>query len=494
MQSVASTSEGELFSKIISQASIPDAIKARDRNGILAYINRHNTTFTQALYTLYSSKGKVIKTRDYESGQLEDIKRKYAVTVASVAGDNHTTFGIANIDRALLQANDVLFVHKLYAAARYDPLVYGQVDSSGTSYEPKTSIDIGARPVEIHYSTSQGVDGTYPEVRYRDYEQVKVLSVGDFNSHGAGNVKVTVQRFYSAPHARDLGGMFVHSNYQSLINAGVAANSNRGAITTSMYVFRGENSFPEGSGNPIGFSKNPERLIDFTQESKYAIDWTEESVGHAQYYDMSQLTIAEKLLMTKMAKDKEYQSLYGRKGRVNRALTNAEEMTAGGLMEFIPTDAAHNHTLDGSTMNYNNFLDFTTKIADLGGSTEWMMWCGKEAYNAFVKAFYNEDRLRFSKEESQRFQMSVEQIIGSGITINIMQNQGMSETGRGNECILLDKNYPVMEPLVYNDWDMKIKQDATDGTTTMKKKVYMSITGWARRFPHYTSHLVLTNI
>ena len=36
-----------------------------------------------------------------------------------------------------------------------------------------------------------------------------------------------------------------------------------------------------------------------------------------------------------------------------------------------------------------------------------------------------------------------------------------------------------MEPLVYNDWDMKVKQDATDGTTTMKKKVYISITGWA---------------
>lgn len=494
MQSVAATAEGDLFDRILSIGTIPDGIRERDRNGKLAYINRHNTTFTQALYTIYGSKARSINARDTESGQLEDIKRRYTVTVASTNADNHTTFGIANIDRAMIQPNDVLYVHKLYATARYSALVYGQVDLSSTVYPPLTDIPIGAVPVSIHYSTSQGVDGTYPEVRYRDYEQIKVLEVGDFNSHGAGNVKIKVQRFYCAPHSRDLGGMFVHSNSQNLINSGVAANSNSGAITTSMSVFRGRNTFAEGSGNPYGFSKNPERLIDFTQESKYAIDWTEESEGYMQYFNESQMTIAEKLLTEKMAKDNEYAAIFGKKGRVNRKQTGAmEEMMSGGILEHIPTDTAHNHTIDVSTLNYGKWLDFTKAIADLGGSSEWLMCVGDEAYNGLVKAFSAEARLRFSKEESKRFSINIEQIIGSGITIDIMRNRAMSETGRGDEGILLDKNYPIMEPIVYQDWDMKIRP-GDDGTTTLKKKVWISIKGWARRFPHYTSHVRFTNI
>ncbi len=492
MQGVAGSSEGSLIDIVIGQYSIPDALLKVDKSAKLAWINRHNRQFGSQLAVRYGRAARSIDVRAAESGQLLDLPRKFKVTVASTSADNHASFGVANIDRPLLQPNDVMYPQGLYATARYEQLYAGQVNAANTAYDPRTTTDVGARPVEIHYATTQGYDVTYPEVLYRDNEQIKVVSVGDFDSAGAGNTKITVQRFYSAPHARDLGGLFVHANNQTLINSGVNA-SNRGAIAINTYLFRGTNSFSEGSGNPYGVTKNPERLIDFTQEYKYAIDWTEESEGHATYFDMSQKAIAEKLLVDKMALDHEYGAIFGRKGRANRAYT-MEEMTSGGILEWIPTDAAHNHTLDATTLSFTKWLDFTLKIAELGGSNSWSLNVGNEAYNAIVKAYANNSALRFNKEESKRFGMEVNQIVGSGITIDLMPVTVLSDVGRGNEGFLMDNNYPILEPLVYKDWDLKVKEDATDGTTTMKKKVIMAIKGYARRFPHYTGHLRLTNM
>jgi hypothetical protein len=70
----------------------------------------------------------------------------------------------------------------------------------------------------------------------------------------------------------------------------------------------------------------------------------------------------------------------------------------------------------------------------------------------------------------------------------------MEEIGMSNFGILMDREYPIITPITYKDWDMKVDPDAANKGTTMKKKVYTGIKGFARRYDNFTACLRLTNI
>ena len=195
-----------------------------------------------------------------------------------------------------------------------------------------------------------------------------------------------------------------------------------------------------------------------------------------------------------MTDDYEKAAILGRKGRNNPQIGGKLEMAMGGVWEHIPRDDAHQLTLDAGTMNYASFLDFTLKLGNIGGSTTWDMYVGPATYNAFKKSYYNDGHMWFNHNETNKFDIPVETIIGSGITVNIIPVRIMEEIGFSNFGILMDREYPIITPITYKDWDMKVDSDAANKGTTMKKKVYTGIKGFARRYDNFTACLRLTNI
>ena len=491
---------GDLFDRMISTVTFPEEFTEADRFTKLAWINRRRNQFTTPIHRRFP-KSMVVNARHVEHYQIEEYPRKISVTVPSVATNNHTTFGINNIDRPMIQENDVFYVQGLYAAATYTTLFNGSVTSGNLAVPPRQLDPNGDRPDAVFYSRNYGPMPLMSNVFFQSYDQIKVINVGSLDSAGVGHTQITVQRFYCGPHGGDLGGMYVGHGFQALINAGVtrdngaiSASGNDGRIAADDFVLRALPIFPEGSDSPYGRTRNPERRMDFTQEFKYAIEWTEESEGHKQKIAESQLQIAEKISQMIMTDDYEKAAILGRKGRNNPQIGGKLEMAMGGVWEHIPRDDAHQLTLDAGTMNYASFLDFTLKLGNIGGSTTWDMYVGPATYNAFKKSYYNDGHMWFNHNETNKFDIPVETIIGSGITVNIIPVRIMEEIGFSNFGILMDREYPIITPITYKDWDMKVDSDAANKGTTMKKKVYTGIKGFARRYDNFTACLRLTNI
>lgn len=494
MQAPSAQQAGDLFDRMISTATIPLEFKDCDRFSKLVMISRRTTSFANAIHRRFPNSVS-ISSREYEHYQIDEYPRKIRVMVDSVATNNHTTVGIPNAERAMVQPNDMFFVEGLFVSLKFEELQLGQIDPTGTTiYPPHLRTPTGARPVSIHYGTSFGPDGTDPTVFHKSYEQVKVLSVGDLDSAGLGFTLIRLQRCYSGPHANDWGGAYIWQTNQGMINSAVNTNNAGAIINGQMSLLRALPVFPEGSDSPYGRTKNPERKIDFTQEFKYALEWTQESVNHKSKLPMTQLQIAQKIQTMVMADDYEKAAILGRKGRNDPTLGGKTEMTLGGLLEFIPSDAQHQLSINAGTMNYSNWLDVTSRVADLGGSTTWDLYIGRAALNSLKKSFYNDGHMWFNKDESKKFDIPVETIVGAGNQLNLIPVRILDEIGLGNVAIGMDRAYPIMTPLTYNGWDMKADKDAANPGTTMEKEVYTSIKGFARMYDQYTCCIKFNNI
>ena len=121
--------EGSFWQSLYTSGALPERFRkyGMDNMGAMSYITRDYTKFASMLSQRFP-KTKNVNDREHRVHELTELDRTITVTVASGAGNNHTTFGVSNAQAAMFQPNDVFFVRGLYAYAQSTGLVAGQVN------------------------------------------------------------------------------------------------------------------------------------------------------------------------------------------------------------------------------------------------------------------------------------------------------------------------------------------------------------------------------
>lgn len=442
--------QGELsvWKGLATSGAVPERLLVRgiDDLGTMAYITRGYTKFLSMLHTRYPS-SKTKETREHKTYQMDELDRILDITVSSNSTDNHTSFAVPNSHAAQLQENDVVYVKGLFIT----------IDQA--TKLPKFSTAFGEQSGDI----------------YTDYEPLLISAVERNDSAGTGNTRVYVRRLFTGMGAGDFNGGVID----------VPASLPNGAqITTSMKLLRGLPSFPEGGDAPMGFYKNP--LVDnnFTQEFKYAVEYTKESEIEKTWIGKSPIEIYKMLKMKQANLDIERTFLFGRKGK-SMDSKGRVQYTMGGVIEYIPKDTDHFITYTQPTINYNGLLDFVDKIMRNGGSSEKDFYCGITLFTELKKAFFSSGYLRYDEEASANFDIPIESIVGAGGKLNIIPLYSLEECGWGNKALVLDFSVPSFVPVTHSGWDMKVETNIQMPGQQIYKEQWVGIKGLERRYAAY---------
>lgn len=442
--------QGELsvWKGLATSGAIPERLLVRgiDDLGTMAYITRGYTKFLSMLHTRYPG-SKTKETREHKTYQMDELDRVLDITVPSASTDNYSSFGVPNSHAAQLQENDVVYVMGLYIT----------VDQA--TKLPKFSTAFGEQAGDI----------------YTDYEPLLITAVERNDSAGVGNTRIYVRRLFTGMGAGDFQGGII--DIPAVLPAGAQ-------ITTGMKLLRGLPSFPEGGDAPLGFFKNP--LVDnnFTQEFKYALEYTKESEIEKTWIGKSQVEIYKLLKMKQANLDIERTFLFGRKGK-SMDTKGRVQYTMGGVVEYIPKDTDHFITYNQPTVNYNGLLDLCDKVARNGGSSEKDFYCGISLYTALKKAFYSSGYLRYDEKASANFDIPIESIVGAGMTLNIIPLYTLEEAGWGNRALVLDFSVPSFKPVTHSGWDMKVEKNIQMPGQQIYKEQWVGIKGLERRYAAY---------
>ena len=484
--------ENATFANLFTTGAIPPVYinRGMDNIGALAFITRGYTRFLWMLHQKFP-KSLTVKSREFPVHSLTEYDRTYGVTVASTSTNSHTTFGLSNDQAAQIRINDVLIVKNLYCAVKREALYAGQVDSSNANpYGARhMNLPTGYRPVSVHYSRIFGQDNVN-NVFQADAEQIYVTEVGAPDSAGTGNCTITVRRCFSSTGWGDRGGGLVP---KTLVDAGVVANSDSGAITVGTVLLRALPAFAEGSGAPTGTFKTPEVDFNFTQEFKYALEITKESSIQSHYMGKDPLDIGRMLRARQSSLDQERTFLFGKMGKSMDAKGRVI-YTTGGVIESIPHDSKHMIQYNQPTLSYPGLLDIANKSFNLGGSETRYMYCGLDIYTEMQKSFYSSGNLRYDEEASKDFDIQVMSINASGGKIYVFPSYTLQEAGWEKKALILDMDVPAFRPVTHEGYDMKVETDIGEKGTQIYKEQWIAMTGLERRYLEYQSMWDFSNL
>lgn len=480
--------EGATWAGLGTTGTVPERILKRgmDNLGQMSFITRGATRFLWMMNSRFPGK-KTVSTREHRVYELSEHDRTVPISVASVAADNHTTFGVPNRFASYFQANDIFYVNGLYVQIDTNNLFAGQVLANNTlpaAPGPFERLDYttGMQPTAVNYARTIGQDPANPNRFFKDHEPMLVTAVGQADSAGAGNTQIQVRRCARGPHARDFGGGFVPA---SLVNTGVlSGGTNNGAIIVGDLLLQGQPSWPEGSGQPIGYHKNVEIDNNFTQEFKYALDFTLEQSIEKTWIKESQAKIQRKLMLRQKALHAERTFLNGQKGKTKDSQGNLR-YTMGGAIEAVPNDSAHVIKYAQPSITYPGIVDMGLQIFGLGGSETRHFFMGIELHNAFKKAFYNSGYMRFDPEASRRFDVPVDILETAGGIIYLHPCWSMTEAGRGMQALSVDMSKPTFTSVTHEGWDMQVYRDERPNGQMVVKEEWIGIKGMERRYTDY---------
>lgn len=486
--------EGDIWAGLATSGTIPERFLKRgiDRMGQMAYITRGYTRFLSLMHMRYP-KSSTVNTREFKTQEISELERVVNVTVSSVSttGRPHSTFGVANDSAATMEVNGMYYIKGLHVAIKGTSLVTGQVYPSTnlvptSNIPPALGVNVGLQPTSVHYSPVWGQDSADATLFFVDKEPVKILDVGAPNSAGSGHTTITVERCFKAVGTSDLSGWMVCYQAPGLVDTGLTAGtgSNAGQITTDMQLLRGLPTFPEGTGLPTGFHKNPIVDTNFTQEFKYAVEITNESEIESTYLAKSPLEINKMLRMQQSSLDMERTFLEGQKGKTRDA-QGRMTYTTGGVIEYIPKDVNHILRYTGVGINYPELLRLGDKVHKLGGGQKYDAFVGLELYTELKIAFYSSGYLRYDEDASREFDIPVETLVMAGGEWAIHPLYSLSELGMGNKMILIDSTKPCFEPVTHDGWDMKVIKDAALKGEEIYKEAWVGIKGLRRRYKDY---------
>jgi len=474
-----SQSESSVWGGLGTSTNIPERLRKYTNLGQLAFVTRGPARFLWMINNRFPQR-KTVESREHKTVQIDEHARTIPVTVGSVATDNHTTFGVPDNMAPYFHPNDIFWVRGLYIAVDTVPLFAGQVTGANTLPAnpgpwPRLDNSTGFNPTAVNWSTTYGEDPATAGRWFTDLEQILVMNVGNPGSAGAGSTQITVARAFRGPHARDWGGARIPL---SIVNANINPN---GAITTNMILVEGLSSFPEGTGPTEGYHKSAEVDQNFTQEFKYAIDWTLESSIEDHALSESRESIARRLMILQKGLHIERTFLLSQKGKQTDSRGRVQ-YTMGGALEWIPRDRDHIFNYPGVTITYPGILDLGPRIFDLGGSEERHAFCSPWLHAQFKKAFYNSGYMRYDPEASNRFDIRVDALETQGGVIYLHPTFTMSELGMQNQMFLVDMSKPTFQPVTHKGWDMMvIKTEKEQGQMT-KKEQWVGILGLERRY------------
>lgn len=453
--------EHDFWQGLSTSGTIPERYLRRgiDQVGKLYYITRGTTRFGN--YVHQRSASTVLKdknTREPKVQEIHELDRIIPVTVASTSADTHSSFGVADAIAAQLQPNDILYTKEQYS----------YVDSNGT----------------VHFSNAFGqqtvAGGTFV---FTEVEQMQVVAVGAAGSAATGSTKVTVRRCFHGRGRTDYGGNIVGLSGQTLTT-----------ITTDYVLLRGLPSHPEGGDAPRGYHKNPVMDNNFTQEFKYAVEMTKESEIEVTWIGETPFQINQFLRARQSSLDLERAYLFGRKGKTMDAATGNVQYTMGGATEFLLKDTDHVIAYDQPTINYPNLMRKLDKISASGCSPVLDVFCGISIFTELKIALYSSGYFRYNQEATARFDVPVEAIVGSGITLNLFPLYTMEEAGWHNKMLILDSNFPHFAPITHEGWDMKIEKNIQLPGQQIRKDQWISIRGLERRGAQYMHAMYFPNV
>jgi len=477
--------EGSTWPGLATSTTIPERLKQYDNSTQLSFVTRGATRFMWMISSRFPGK-RMVGSREHRVVEIAEHERLVPVTVSSVVGNNHTTFGVPNSYAAYFQPNDIFFVRDLYVAIDLVNLYLGQVTGANAlpaspGPYPRLDPSAGFQTTAVNYSQTFGQDPGNPNRWYTDHEQMLILSVGLADSASVGNTTITVQRTARGPHSRDFGGGQIP---QGIINTGVAANGDQGAITSGMFIFQGMPAWTEGSGPATGYHKTAEVDNNFTQEFKYALDFTKESSIERSWLNKQQPEISKMLLTLQKSIHMERTFLFSQKNKTKDSSGRVRYMM-GGAWESVPKDSDHIIKYPAGSISYANTLDLGTQIFSLGGSETRHLFCGIGVHNAFKKHFYASGFMRYDEKASRDFDIPVDVLEMSGGQVYIHPSWSFTETGHDMHGMLVDMSKPTFLPVTHEGWDMQVyKHDGLNGQMTEKEE-WIGIKGLERRYTDY---------
>lgn len=460
--------QGDLWAGLFTTGTIPEDYLPRgmDNLGQMAFITRGTTKFLSMLHTRFN-KSKTVNTREHKVHEISELDRVFRVadvTGESFANDPELGKTVIYFDTdigAQIQPNDVLFFPEIFSCYYNDP--------NGT----KTG---------LYYSRTFGLDTVENvELYFTECEQCLVTNVTEVSGSLKNYAKVTLKRGDYGRGSKDMQGLVIPP---SDIRYGT-----HGIIKKNDKAIRGLPSFPEGSDAPRGFWKNPVIDVNYTQEFKYALEITKESEIEKTWIGKTPIEIYRLLKTRQATLDIERHFLNGRKGKKIDPLGRVQ-YTMGGVIESIPKDKEHVHIWEANKeLNYKNLLDFISKIPEAGGSTKRDLYCGIDLYVALKKSFYDKNFLRYNPEDSKRFDIPIETLVGAGIEINVIPLYTLQEIGWGMRGLVLDFSVPSYVPVTHAGWDMKVERDIGPVGVQIYKEQWIGMKGLERRYTQY-QHIV----
>jgi len=487
--------EGDIWSGFSATGTIPERFTSRglDRLGELAFITKGTNKFMFSVHTRFG-KAKSVPNREHMVTELAELDRRFFVTGTSdsVNGRIHNRIPISNLQAAQLQLNDMLINTKLYAYVKGVPTGATQmsqtsVNSNGTynsnpvNIGPALGYTTGYMPTSVAFSRlwGKGASNEY----FVDYEPMKVVHISEPNAISSGISYIVVNRCYTGPHSRDMGGSMIPTD---IIDTSITADLTNGVIKEGDMLLRMLPVFKEGTGAPNGLHKNPVIDNNFTQEFKYAVEKTAESDINKNLLSKTPFEINKMLTTRRMNMDIERTYLFGRKGK-SMDQNGKVEYLMGGVVESIIKDDAHIIEYKQPALTYQGLLDLGRPIFELGGSQERDMFVGYSLYTELKKAFYASGYLRTDASASANFDIEIESIITAGGKLNIIPLSTMEEAGWGMRALCLDMSVPAFTPVTHDGWDMRYEPDIQEKGTNMKKDQIIGIKGLERKYLEYQS-------
>lgn len=472
--------EGGFFHGIHTSGIIPEKYLLRgiDNLGKMAFITRGHTKFLH-MFTNVLGTGTTKNDREFRTHELTEMDRIFHVAVDQTDSTLETLW-LTPEAVVQLQPNDVLYSRSKYV-----------------QYEVNDTVPIFSNTFGYNYA-----DETKNQF-FTENEQMLVIDVDrtPVDKSGVTACKVTVIRCFKGKGKKDMMGTI----RTGALSGDSVANA---AYKKDDILMRGLPSFPEGSGAPSGFGKMPSMENNFTQEFKYAIEITREAETVKHILGKTPMEIYKLLKARQSALDIERQMLFGQKGRRIDGEGRLQCMM-GGVIEYINKDLGHVHNykaivsgkstvatpaISTDKLTYEGLLDVLNCVAQDGGSSERTLYTGISLYTEFKKSFNDKGIIRISPEETNRYDIPIEVIVGAGIQFKIVPLYTFEENGWGNKGLLLDDSSASesFSPVTYKGWDMII-EDISPNDKSIKKEQWLGIKGLERRKSPYHHILDFTN-
>ena len=329
--------------------------------------------------------------------------------------------------------------------------------------------------------------GEYARVWDKDHrmeEQVLVTEEPVMDSAGTGYAYVVVRRGYI--NSDPTGRIQAEPSY---VAAGHMLNGDRLMLMA--------NTQWTGSDAPRGVHKNIEVDSNPLQIMRFAFEEQTEASWEKTFQNESQMEIAQKLVLKRMAYEFEYRCLYN--SPVIEKQGNSIRYAMGGLFHYIDPNNYIDYS-NGNTQTTMDWMAFQRNVMaplfELGGSGDKTAFCSIQTFTQLATMLWNKVQITIDEAWSKRFEFNIYSIAGGGGELKLVPSwvYGRNRT-RANQMLVLDFGGPYFKVDTLEDLHIN-RGPGGNGIQLpgqrLKKFEYVATIGMQRRAKPY--HAVITGL